>query len=196
MLLHTCRSQDLAFLEPECEATPFANFWIPLQPITTITNPATGKLLGTNGGLLVAPRSHAAGALPHVKEGPPVAPYTQVTLDMAAVGGVLPGSGVPVLVDDLPVGGGVLFTHKTLHSSRANLSDGARWSLDIRYSALGQPTGRPLVPGFVGRSRTVAANTHEEWLAALEQGDKYVPLTEGGQQPSAGRDVTVRTPRL
>jgi hypothetical protein len=29
------------------------------------------------------------------------------------------------------------------------------------------PTGRPHVPGFVGRSRKVAVDTHADWLAAL-----------------------------
>jgi hypothetical protein len=104
---------------------------------------------------------------------------------MDAYGGALPpGTGEPVLVDSLPVGGGVLFTHKTLHSSKANRSKAARWTLDIRYSELGMPTGRPAVPGFVGRSSKVAANTHEEWLAALAQGGAYLPLQEGGRQPA------------
>lgn len=165
--------QDLAFLEPECEPTAFANFWIPLQDIT----PA-------HGGLMVAPQSHAAGALPHVVQGTPLAPYSQVTLDMNACGGVLPGTGEPELVDTLPVGGGVLFTHKMLHSSRTNLSCCARWTLDIRYSELGMPTGRPAVPGFVGRSSQVAANTHEEWLAALGAGGSYLPLQDGGRPPT------------
>ena len=43
-----------------------------------------------------------------------------------------------IVVDELPVGGAVLFTHKTLHASLPNYSDAARWSLDIRYSVLGE----------------------------------------------------------
>jgi ectoine hydroxylase-related dioxygenase (phytanoyl-CoA dioxygenase family) len=42
------------------------------------------------------------------------------------------------VVDELPVGGAVLFTHKTLHASLPNMSNAARWSLDIRFSVLGE----------------------------------------------------------
>lgn len=146
--------QDLAFLEPEAEPTPFANFWIPLSPIRTISSRGDGA---TNGALMVVPRSHNLGALPHYQQGPPVAPYSQVTLDLAACHKVACASRPAasdnnemakllatiaeqkhIVVDELPVGGAVLFTHKTLHASLPNYSDAARWSLDIRYSVLGE----------------------------------------------------------
>jgi hypothetical protein len=48
----------------------------------------------------------------------------------------------------------VLFLHrKTLHASLPNLSEGTRWSFDLRYNPIGQPTGRPVFPGFIARSR-------------------------------------------
>ena len=48
----------------------------------------------------------------------------------------------------------VLFmTSKTMHTSLPNVSDEIRWSLDLRYNPIGQPTGRPWFPGFVARSR-------------------------------------------
>ena len=51
--------------------------------------------------------------------------------------------------------GSVLFmTRDTIHSSLPNRSNKVRWSFDIRYSPIGQPTGRPLFPGFVARSRS------------------------------------------
>ena len=37
--------------------------------------------------------------------------------------------------------------------SLANNSDDVRWSFDLRYNPIGQPTGRDLFPGFVARSR-------------------------------------------
>lgn len=50
--------------------------------------------------------------------------------------------------------GGALFMHKrTIHSSLPNLSDEIRWSFDLRYNPIGQPTGREAFPGFVARSR-------------------------------------------
>ena len=50
--------------------------------------------------------------------------------------------------------GDVLFlTQHTIHGSLANNSDDVRWSFDLRYNPIGQPTGRDLFPGFVARSR-------------------------------------------
>lgn len=146
--------QDLAFLEPEAEPTPFCNFWIPLSPIRTIGSREDGA---TNGALMVVPQSHTLGSLPHCQQGPPIAPYAQVALDLdacqkeaaSAVASDERAQNMakllkiineqqPVVVDELPVGGAVLFTHKTVHASLPNLSNAARWSLDIRYSVLGK----------------------------------------------------------
>ena len=79
--------------------------------------------------------SHAE-PLPHVRQEPPAAPYSQVAVDTDVY---TPTESQRVLVDALPLGGGVLFTHKTLHASMANTSDAARWSLDIRYSVRSPP---------------------------------------------------------
>jgi hypothetical protein len=47
----------------------------------------------------------------------------------------------------------VLFMHRmTCHGSLPNKSDRIRWSLDLRYNPIGQPTGRESFPGFVARS--------------------------------------------
>ena len=93
--------QDLGFLEPEAAQTKFANFWLALTDITPDFAP-----------LSVISGSHLGGALPHSQIGPPLAPYAQVTVAQ----GHLP-LGERVTVSDLKVGGGILFTHKTVHSS-------------------------------------------------------------------------------
>jgi ectoine hydroxylase-related dioxygenase (phytanoyl-CoA dioxygenase family) len=50
--------------------------------------------------------------------------------------------------------GTVLFMHRlTPHCSFSNLSDHVRWSFDLRYNPIGQPTGRSAFPGFIARSR-------------------------------------------
>ena len=50
--------------------------------------------------------------------------------------------------------GSVLFMHRrTKHASLPNTSDDIRWSFDLRYQPIGQPTGRPWFPSFVCRSR-------------------------------------------
>lgn len=41
----------------------------------------------------------------------------------------------------------------TKHGSLTNTSNRIRWSFDLRYHPVGQPTGRPMFPGFVARSR-------------------------------------------
>lgn len=51
--------------------------------------------------------------------------------------------------------GGVLVIHPLVkHDSAHNMTrDEVRWSYDLRYQPIGQPTGRPEWPGFVARSR-------------------------------------------
>ncbi|MDA1347936.1 MAG: phytanoyl-CoA dioxygenase family protein [Chloroflexi bacterium] len=50
--------------------------------------------------------------------------------------------------------GSALFMHRlTCHGSLPNKSDRIRWSLDLRYNPIGQPTGRDVFPGFVARSK-------------------------------------------
>ena len=74
--------------------------------------------------------------------------------------------------DTIPVpmqAGDVLFMSRwTCHGSFANISDQIRWSFDLRYSPVGQPTGREEFPGFVARSRAnPASELHdpEAWFA-------------------------------
>jgi hypothetical protein len=70
--------------------------------------------------------------------------------------------------------GDVLFMHrKTKHRGLPNLSREVRWSFDLRYQPIGQPTGRRWFPGFVARSRlhpetelTSASAWAESWREA------------------------------
>ena len=73
---------------------------------------------------------------------------------------LLGGQAVP-----LPVkrGAVLLFHHLTKHASLTNTSDGIRWSFDLRYQPIGQPTGRPAFPGFVARSRKNPASEVTDW---------------------------------
>jgi ectoine hydroxylase-related dioxygenase (phytanoyl-CoA dioxygenase family) len=72
-------------------------------------------------------------------------------LGLAIPGKLLPeGRALPVPMRP----GSVLLMHRqTIHSSLDNTSDDIRWSFDLRYQPIGQPTGRPVFPGFVARSR-------------------------------------------
>lgn len=51
----------------------------------------------------------------------------------------------------------------TQHSSLKNNSGDIRWSFDLRYQPVGQPTGRPAFPGFVARSRTHPESAIHDW---------------------------------
>ncbi len=60
----------------------------------------------------------------------------------------------------------------TPHGSLPNVSGDVRMSMDLRYSPIGQPTGRPEFPAFVARSRANpeselhdAGVWRDQWLA-------------------------------
>lgn len=67
----------------------------------------------------------------------------------------------------LPVksGGAVLFHPMTPHASLPNVSDGFRWSFDLRFNKTGQPTGRSHFPEFVARSRAAPDTELRGWRA-------------------------------
>ena len=71
--------------------------------------------------------------------------------------------------DPLPVpvkaGGAVIFHPLTPHGSLSNVSDGYRWSFDLRYNVTGQSTGRDQFPSFVARSRSNPDSELHDWQA-------------------------------
>ena len=67
---------------------------------------------------------------------------------------------------EVGAGGAVLLHRLTEHGSFDNLSDDIRWSFDLRYQPLGQPTGRSAFPGFVARSTAnleQVLTDHAQW---------------------------------
>ena len=71
-----------------------------------------------------------------------------------------------VLPLEVRAGGAVLLHKMTEHGSPDNHSDDIRWSFDIRYQPIGQPTGRSAFPGFVARSSShpeQIVNDPDEW---------------------------------
>lgn len=130
--------QDQGVHLPEADQTNLLTVWLPVLDATV-----------ENGCLCVIPRSHLQGLVTHCE------------------GGTIPEKlrpGVPVPV---PIRrGGVLFLHRrTMHASLSNLSEGVRWSFDLRYNPIGQPTGRPQFPGFVARSRRNPESALRDWRA-------------------------------
>ncbi|WP_373502657.1 phytanoyl-CoA dioxygenase family protein [Aestuariivirga sp.] len=103
-----------------------------------------------NGCMVVVPGAHRAGMLPHC-------PKRQTSI---ADGLIDESQAVPLTVRS---GGMIVFHPLVPHASRANLTDGFRWSFDIRYNRTGEPTGRAHFPAFVARSRANPASELKDW---------------------------------
>ena len=121
--------QDNGVVTPDADETEMLTVWFPLWDATV-----------ENGCLMVWPNSKHEGLQPHC----PAFDGLQIPIKMV--------HGQPL---SMPMQrGDVLFLHRlTMHASHANLSDHVRWSFDLRYNPIGQPTGRGHFPGFVARSR-------------------------------------------
>ncbi len=121
--------QDHGVVLPEADDTQMLTVWFPLMDVNV-----------ENGCLCVWPGSHHRGLIDHCPS----------TRGLSVPGKLLQGKAVPMIMQK----GDAVFMHKqTLHASYANTSDQIRWSFDLRYNPIGQPTGRPAFPGFVARSR-------------------------------------------
>jgi hypothetical protein len=148
--------QDQGVVLPEADESDILTVWLAVTPATV-----------ENGCLKVIPRQHRDDLVFHCP-------------------GVPKGKGFHIpdlylhLEDTVPVPlqpGGVLFMHRrTPHSSYTNTSDDIRWSFDLRYNPTAQPTGRPMFPGFVARSRSNPASALTDpdawahmWRAARER---------------------------
>ena len=123
--------QDNGVVLPEADETDMLTVWVPLT-----------NAFREHGCIEVVAGSHRDGLLHHCQ---------------------LKGVGHSIRDQDLALDrvvtaelkcGDVLFMHRqTCHSSLPNVSEQVRISFDLRYNPTGQPTGRPLFPGFVARSR-------------------------------------------
>jgi hypothetical protein len=127
--------QDLAAVLPEADLTDEVTVWVAMTDATE-----------ENGCLVYLPGSHRTGLAFHCKP-----------TNMGGRGGsnipteyiYEPGAvAVPVSRGDI-----LIHTMLTKHSSLDNTSSETRWSFDLRYHRTGQPTGRPVFPSVVVRSR-------------------------------------------
>lgn len=148
--------QDQGVIIPEADETNMLTVWL-----------AVSDASAENGCLAVVPRSHRE-LLPHC-------PGLQLAIPEQFR---RPDEAVPAPVKR----GGALFMHRrTMHSSLPNKSDTVRWSFDLRYNPIGQPTGRPWFPGFVARSRRDPSSElrdpavwAELWHSARDQFAQYL----------------------
>lgn len=125
--------QDLATIMPEADESEILTVWVAVTEATR-----------ANGCLLVAPGSHKRGLALHCHDSR--ASYSRQAIPEPLIG------DRRVALEARP-GDVLLLDRFMMHASLPNLSDDIRWSVDLRYQATGQPTGRPWFPGFVARSR-------------------------------------------
>lgn len=133
--------QDRAVALAEADQTDMITVWLAMTDATT-----------ENGCLQVQPFEGAREMLPHC---PKV--QTAIADDFIREEGAVP----------LPVkaGGAVIFHPLIPHASLPNLSDGIRWSFDLRFHKTGQPSGRAHFPEFVARSRAHPGTELRDWRA-------------------------------
>ena len=127
-VIQTPWHQDNGVILPEADMGNILTVWFPL------TDAAIEQ-----GCLKVLPGSHKGGLMHHCYQD------NGLAIHNFDDGGALP---LPMKAGD------VLFMHQlTSHSSLPNVSKDIRISFDLRYQRIGEPTGRPVFPGFVARSQ-------------------------------------------
>ena len=124
--------QDTVAVLPEANETNQITVWIAVTD-ASIENGCLASIAG----------SHKDGEHRHV---PGLIPR-EPTVPESAINN---RKGTPLPVKK---GGVVIFHKQNIHCSLPNRSNQLRWSLDIRYHPVGQPSGRPAFPGFIARSR-------------------------------------------
>lgn len=129
--------QDRGVGLPEADETDMITVWIAVTDATP-----------ENGCLQCVPR--VTEMLPHC-------PKKQTAI---ADGFLDESAAIP-----LPVraGGVVILDPLIPHASLPNLTQGIRWSFDLRYNRTGQPTGRAHFPDFVARSRAAPQSELRDW---------------------------------
>ena len=125
--------QDAGVINPEADDTHMLTVWLAVTDATV-----------ENGCLIAERASHRDDLTMHCP-GTAASATTYIPDSIIDWDRVVP----------LEVGaGGLVLLHKlTEHGSLDNRSDGIRWSFDLRYQPIGQPTGRSVFPGFVARSK-------------------------------------------
>ena len=138
--------QDSAVIDAEADGTDMLTVWLAVTDATI-----------ENGCLIVERGSHREEMTLHC-------PGKVFAAEIYIPETIIDGDRVVPL--EVPAGGAVLLHKMTEHGSLDNLSDDIRWSFDLRYQPIGQPTGRSVFPGFVARSTAhpeQVVTDPEEW---------------------------------
>jgi len=158
--------QDQGVATVDVDGTDMLTVWFPVFDSTI-----------ENGCLCVVPRSHKRGLLLHCPSKPGQA------FDLRIPEVIRGSNGQPLVMKR----GSALFMHRlTMHSSLRNLSHGVRWSFDLRYQPVGQPSGRDWLPAFVVRSASAPnQEIHDwrEWADLWRRARAHVAANPSAQKP-------------
>ena len=132
--------QDNGVITADADETDMITVWLPLTKATV-----------QNGCLVVQPRSHRDGLLPHCPNDAPATNRNGGSLGLHIPDAFLAPEEREVDME-MDAGDILLMHRRTPHASHRNRSDHVRWSFDLRYNPTGQPSGRSAFPGFVARS--------------------------------------------
>ena len=138
--------QDSAVIDAAADGTDMLTVWLALTDATV-----------ENGCLIVERGSHHEDMTLHC-------PGKIFPAEIYIPESIIDGDRVMPM--EVPSGGAVLLHKTTEHGSLDNRSDDIRWSFDLRYQPIGQPTGRSVFPGFVARSSShpeQVVNDPDEW---------------------------------
>ncbi len=124
--------QDSAVINPEADRTDMLTVWLAITDATI-----------ENGCLIAERGSHRQDMSLHC-------PGTAASTEIYIPESIIDLDRVVPL--EVGAGGAVLLHKMTEHGSLDNRTDSIRWSFDLRYQPIGQPTGRSVFPGFIARS--------------------------------------------
>lgn len=138
--------QDSGYYGDGTEQAHLLSLWIPLVDVDEV-----------NGCMKMMPGSHKWGLLSAMDDGDG---HLKPREDIEKR-----GQSVPAVMN---AGDVIAFHNLTFHRSTMNSSDSIRWSIDLRYSAIGVPLDwlfRECINGFVARSRSNPGqvDSWEEW---------------------------------
>ena len=138
--------QDNGVINPEADDTDMLTVWVAVTDATV-----------ENGCLIVERGSHRDDLTMHC-------PGTAASATTYIPEAIIDRDRVVPL--EVGAGGVVLLNKLTEHASLSNHGESIRWSFDLRYQPIGQPTGRSVFPGFIARSKAhpeQALTDPDEW---------------------------------
>lgn len=157
--------QDSGYYAEGTEQQHILSLWIPLVAVDEV-----------NGCMKMMPGSHEWGLLPKMDDGHGhLKPREEIENRGQAVAGIMKAGDV------------MAFHNLTFHRSTMNRSDSIRWSIDLRYSAIGVPLDwlfEYCINGFLARSRSNPGQV-DSWEGWRTKREAAIAAAQSREAPSA-----------